>query len=72
MYRLYLILKNHTKPPTDEELNITCGKKVLDADVANFYLGHMEVASMANLLSMFTKQLQDNAVSKSILIIILY
>ena len=72
MYRLYLILKNHTKPPTDEKLDIACGKKVLDATLANSYLGHVEVASMANLLSMFMKQSQDNVVSKSIFIIILY
>ena len=39
--------------------------KVLDADVANSYLGHVEVASTANLLSIFTKQLQDNAVSNT-------
>ena len=72
MYRLYLILKNCTEPPTDEELDIACGKKVLDADAANSYLGCVEVASTANLLSMFTKQSQDNVVSKSIFIIILY
>ena len=63
MYRLYIIIKNRTKPPTDEELEIACGKKVLDTDTANSYLGQVEVASTANLLSMFTKQSQENAVS---------
>lgn len=63
MHRLYVILKDHTGSPTDEELAIASGKKVLDAEVANSYLGQMEVAS-ANLLSMFAKQSQENAVSE--------
>jgi hypothetical protein len=63
MYRLYLILKDHTNPLTDEELAIASGKKVLDAEVANSYLGRVEVAS-ANLRSMFAKQSQENAVSE--------
>jgi len=57
-------MKNCADPPTDEELAIACGKKVLDAEAANSYLGRVDVASSANLLSMFAKQSQDNAVSK--------
>lgn len=64
MYRLYLIIKDRTDPPTDKELAIASGKKVLDAEAANSYLGSVEVASTANLLSMFAKQSQQNAVSK--------
>jgi hypothetical protein len=63
MYRLYLILKDRTNPPTDEELAIASRKKVLDAEAANSYLGRVEVAS-ANLHSMFVKQSQENAVSE--------
>ena len=57
-------MKNRTDPPTDEELEIACGKRVLDTDAANSYLGQVEVASSANLLSIFAKQSQENAVSK--------
>jgi len=63
MYRLYLILKDRTNSPTDEELAIASGKKVLDAEAADSYLGRVEVAS-ANLRSMFAKQSQENAVSE--------
>ena len=57
MHRLYLILKDWTDPPTDEELAIASGWKVLDPEAANMYLGRVEKA-LANLLSMFAKQAQ--------------
>jgi hypothetical protein len=63
-YRLYLILKDRTDPPTDEDLAIASGEKVLDAEAANAYLRRVEVAASANLLSMFAKQTQVNAVSR--------
>ena len=63
MYRLYIILKDRTDPPTNDELAIASAEKVLDAGSANAYLGQVGVAS-ANLLSMFAKQSQENAVSK--------
>ena len=63
MYRLYNILKACIDPPTDEELAIVSGEKVLDAEAANAYLKQVEVAS-ANLLSMFAKQSQENVASK--------
>jgi hypothetical protein len=62
MYRLYLVLKDRTNPPTEEELAIASAEKVLDAETANAYLGRVEVAS-ANLLSIFAKQSLENAVS---------
>jgi len=62
MYRLYLILKDHTDPPTDEEIVIASGEKVLDAEGIDTYLEHVDIAS-ANLRSMFVKQTQENAVS---------
>jgi hypothetical protein len=64
MYRLYDIMKSHTDPPSEEELAIASGAKVLDAEAANSYLGRVKVAGSANLLSMFTKQSQENAVSE--------
>ena len=63
MYRLYLVLKDRTNPPTDEDLAIASRKKILDAETANSYLGQVEAAS-ANLLSMFAKQSQEHAVSE--------
>ena len=63
MYRLYLILKDCTNPPTNKDLAIAFRKKILDAEMANSYLGQVEIAS-ANLLSMFAKQSQEHAVSE--------
>ena len=63
MYRLYIILKDRTDPPTNDELAIASAEKVLDTETANAYLGRVEAAS-ANLLSLFAKQSQENAVSK--------
>ena len=65
MFRLYIIIKTRAEPPSDEELAIACGKKVLDTEAANSYLGHVDIASSANLLSMFAKQSQEKAVSKT-------
>ena len=39
MYRLYIILKDCTDPPTNEELAIASTKKVLDVEAANAYIG---------------------------------
>ncbi len=63
MCKLYMIMKDHTGPPTDEELAIVSGKKVLDTEAVNSYLGQAEVAS-ANLRTMFAKQAQENVVSE--------
>jgi hypothetical protein len=65
MYRLYIILKDQTDPdpPTNDELAISSTEKVLDMEAANTYLRRVE-AALANLLSLFAKQLQENAVSK--------
>ena len=68
MFRLYLNMKNHTDPSTEEELVIASGEKGMDTEAANLYLRKVEIASLANLLSMFAKQSkkqsQDNAVSE--------
>jgi hypothetical protein len=62
MYRLYVILKDRTEPPTPDDLAIASATKVLDAEAANAYLGRVEAAS-TNLLSMFAKQSHENAAS---------
>jgi len=65
MHRLFLILKDCTNPTTDDELPITSGKKPLDAETANTYLVQVETGS-ENLLSMFVKQPQQNAISNTL------
>jgi hypothetical protein len=55
MYQLYLILKSRRTPPTEDELKIAQGKKVLDPDTAAAYLTQLEQAS-ANLVDAFNKQ----------------
>lgn len=62
MFRLYLILKDRDGPPTAKEEEMASGRKVLDADAAADYLGRVEKAS-ANILSMFAKQQEQEAVS---------
>lgn len=59
MFRLYLILKDRDDPPTVEEQEIASGRK---ADAVADYLGRVETAS-ANILSMFAKQHEQEAVS---------
>jgi hypothetical protein len=63
MYQLYLILKDRNSLPTDQEIKIASAKRVLDAEMASNYLGQVDVTS-TNLVSMFAKQLQENAVSE--------
>ncbi|KAG2129576.1 uncharacterized protein EDB93DRAFT_117024, partial [Suillus bovinus] len=55
MYRLYLILKSRGTPPTEDELKMVRGEKVLDPDAAAAYLTQLEQAS-ANLIDAFNKQ----------------
>ncbi|KAG1841278.1 hypothetical protein F4604DRAFT_1939544 [Suillus subluteus] len=55
MYRLYLILKSRGTPPTEDELKMAQGEKVLDPDAAAAYLTQLEQAS-ANLVDAFNKQ----------------
>lgn len=61
MYQLYTILKNHPESPTKKDMDIASGRKVLEADAATAYLGHIEKAS-ANILLMFAKQSQQDVV----------
>ena len=61
MYRLYLLLKDHAEPPTDEEKAIAAGRKSLDAATAAKYLKHLEKAS-TNIVDLFNQQHQQAAV----------
>ena len=45
MHRLYLILKDHKEPPTNDEIAIAAGRKVLDPALAADYLVQLEKTS---------------------------
>jgi hypothetical protein len=64
MHRLYLALKNRptSEPPTEDEIAITQGRKVLDPSTATDYLLKLEKAS-SNVAQMFVQQSQRAAVS---------
>jgi hypothetical protein len=62
LYRFYLTLKDRNDPVTDEELAIASATRVFDEEAANTYLGGVETVS-ENLVSMFAKQSQQNAVT---------
>ncbi|KAG2139130.1 uncharacterized protein EDB93DRAFT_1071536, partial [Suillus bovinus] len=55
MYRLYLLLKSHGTPPTNDELRIAWGEKVLNPAAAAQYLVQLEQASV-NIFDAFNKQ----------------
>jgi hypothetical protein len=62
MYRLYLVLKEHGAPPTDDKIAIASGRKTLDPTKAAEYLVKLEKAS-ATLIDAFAHQNQKSAVS---------
>jgi hypothetical protein len=62
MYRLYEVLKGRPTPPTDEELLIAAGKKVLDPDAASAFLKKLESAS-TTIIQAFNQQNLKDAVS---------
>ncbi|KAG1783661.1 hypothetical protein EV702DRAFT_1190682 [Suillus placidus] len=55
MYRLYLVMKSHGTLPTEDELKLAQGEKVLDPDAVAAYLMQLEQVS-ANLVDAFNKQ----------------
>ena len=55
MYWLYLILKSRGTPPTEDELKMARGEKVLDLAAAAAYVTQLEQAS-TNLVDTFNKQ----------------
>lgn len=55
MYWLYLILKSCGTPPTEDELKMARGEKVLDPAAAAAYVTQLEQTS-ANLVNAFSKQ----------------
>ena len=62
MHQLYLILKDHKEPPTDDEIAIAAGRKVLDPALAADYLVQLEKTS-TNLVNAFKQQSQRAVVS---------
>ena len=62
MYRLFLLLKDHEEPPTDEEKAIAAGEKDLDPAKTTEYLAQLEKAS-TSIVYMFTQQHQHAVVS---------
>jgi len=62
MYRLYLILKDRSEPPTEEEKAIAAGKQVLDPSKATKYLEQLQRAS-TSIVEAFKNQHQNVAVS---------
>lgn len=62
MYRLYEALKARTSPPTDEELLIAAGKKVLDPEATSEFLQKLENASHT-IIQVFNEQNLKDAVS---------
>jgi hypothetical protein len=61
MYRLYLVLKGRTEPPTNDEIAIASGKKPLDPAKAAEYFVKLEKATVT-LVDVFTQQNQKAAV----------
>ena len=61
MHRLYLVLKDHKEPPTNDEIAIASGQKGLDPASAADYLLQLEKAS-TNLVDVFKQQSQQAAV----------
>ncbi|KAG2362861.1 hypothetical protein BDR07DRAFT_977819 [Suillus spraguei] len=61
MFRLYLHLKLHAEPPTEEEIAIASGKKILDPTKATEYLLKLERSS-SNITDAFNDQNQRAAV----------
>ena len=62
MHRLYLVLKDRKEQPTDDEIAIASGRKILEPEKAADYLLELEKAS-SNLVNIFKQQSQQAAVS---------
>jgi hypothetical protein len=69
MYRLFLVLKDCDKPPTNDEIAIASGKKMLDPTKAAEYVVKLEKVS-ATLVDAFAKQ-NKQAVVHSLLFVLL-
>lgn len=57
MFCLYLHLKLCAEPPTEEDITITSGKKILDSTKATEYLMKLERSS-SNIIDTFNDQNQ--------------
>ena len=61
MYQLYLLLKDHTEPPTEEKI-IATSYKSLDAVTTAEYIKKLEKAS-TNIVDLFNLQHQKTIVT---------
>jgi hypothetical protein len=68
MYKLYLLWKSRGTPPTEDELKIARGEKLLDPDAAADYIHQLEQAS-ANIVDAFNKQVNKAFVSISVVLL---
>lgn len=66
MYRLYLILKDRSEPPTEEEKAVAAGRQTLDPTKAAEYLEQLQRAS-TGIVEAFKNQHQNAAVSSLVL-----
>jgi hypothetical protein len=62
IYKLYLILKSRGTAPTEDELKIARGEKLLDPGAAAEYIRQLEQASV-NIVDAFNKQVNKASVS---------
>jgi hypothetical protein len=65
MYKLYLLWKSHGTLPTEDELKIAQGEKLLDPNAAADYIHQLEQAS-ANIVDAFNKQVNKAFISISV------
>jgi hypothetical protein len=68
MHRLYLVLKDHDKPPTPDEIAFALGKKALDPKSEADYLRKLE-DTMENIRKAFSSQEAQAAVHLQILFV---
>ena len=63
MFKLFTMLKDRSseQPVTQEELDIACGKKLLDPAKAKAWFNNLEAASK-NVRQAFEKQVEASAV----------
>ena len=61
MYQLFCILNNRDEPPTEDEIAVAQGRKMMDPKVADEWLQKLEKSSK-NLSDMFKRQIDQTAV----------
>jgi hypothetical protein len=67
LYRLYILLKGRDKPPTQDEIAIASGRKVLDPAKATAYLDELKKAS-TTIVDLFHRQAEQTKVCSLLVI----